>query len=109
MLKELESGWWKGEYILIHDQGPLSATAKTRVYHITSKTGQFLGHIKWMAFWRKYAFFTNNVILEEDCMSDISEFLKMKTTDQRTGWKKKTVVDWDLVELHKQDEENNVR
>ena len=96
MITEFEPGWYKGEYILFQDKGYYSKGAKTRVYEVTS-SGQLLGHIKWSAPWRKYAFYTNNIIIEEGCMADLSEFLSARTGEQRVGWKKQSIVDWDLV------------
>jgi hypothetical protein len=98
MLELIKPGYWKGEYIIIQDRGPISFKAKTRLYEVAAKTGQKLGHIKWMKFWRKYAFFTNNVILEEDCMADLSQFLRERTEHQKQKWKKISIVDWDKVE-----------
>jgi hypothetical protein len=97
MINEFEPGWFKGSYILVEDQGPVSKGARTKVFRVTA-AGQLLGHVKWQKFWRKYAFYTNNIILEEECMADLSEFLKMKTAEQREDWKmKKSIVDWELV------------
>jgi hypothetical protein len=101
MLKEINPGFWKGEYIFIEDRGPISPKAKTRSYDVTSKSGQLLGYVKWMLYWRKYAFYTTNVILEEECMSDISQFIKDRTAEQRLDWKKKSIVDYNLVESWK--------
>ena len=94
---EFEPGWWKGKYVIVEDRGPVSKGAKTRVYRITSK-GQVLGHVKWVPFWRKYALFTHNAILENECMDDISQFIQERTKERKDTWKYlKSIVDWDLV------------
>jgi hypothetical protein len=102
MLIEKGPDWWEGDNIYFHDKGPLAKGSKTRLYQVTTKTGQFLGHVKWMAWWRKYAFFTNNVILEEDCMSDLSQFIRERTDERRKNWKTKGEVDWDKVKEYDQ-------
>lgn len=106
MIKEFEPGWWKGGHILFEDKGYFSPGAKTRVYRV-SHAGQLLGHIKWSRPWRKYAFYTNNIILEEGCMADISEFLKERTDEQREGWKKHSIVDWNLVKSFEEKNEKH--
>jgi hypothetical protein len=103
MLKKLDYEYWKGEYVYFHDEGLLSPGSKTRVYKVEAG-GQALGYIKWMNRWRKYAFFTNNIILDDKCMADLSEFLIMVTEEQRSDWKQQSIVDWDLVERTKNTE-----
>lgn len=96
MIREIEPGWWKGEFILIEDKGNLSTGSKTRVFKVTSN-GQLLGNVKWCGPWRKYAFYTNNIILDEGCMVDLISFMTERSAEHKEGWKKQSIIDWELV------------
>lgn len=55
---------------------PLKATGVTSVWEVKTKAGLFLGVIKWMTSWRKYAFFpSKDTVYESTCMLDIVDFL----------------------------------
>lgn len=55
-----------------------NAKGKTKVWRVASKESDaFLGTVKWHGPWRKYCFFPNEeTLFEEDCLDDISKFLK---------------------------------
>lgn len=58
---------------------------KTSVWRIETKdTHNILGFIKWLARWRKYAFFPNtDTIYENDCLRDIASFIEEKMYDRK--------------------------
>ena len=87
MLTEHSKLVTQGTYLNFIDEGYLNPKAQTKRFSVTEKSGSKLGEIRWFAPWRKYCFFTNNVVLEEVCMADISEFLKAKTAAQKATWK----------------------
>lgn len=97
MLKEIETGvYWRGEYLSFEDKGPVSIGAKTRVFKVSSNGG-FLGYVKWMARWRKYAFFAADCILDDACIDELSQFMKDRNTEQKEGWRTRSIVDWEKV------------
>src|SRR5580658_6331559 len=96
MIEEFQPGWFKGSFLLLEDRGRVNTGSKTRVYRVTAG-GSLLGTVQWCSKWRKYAFYTNNVILEETCLRDLADFCQSRTEEQRAGWKSKSIVDWELV------------
>jgi len=61
---------------------------KTKVWAVlTLDGGHCLGRIGWYAQWRKYAYVISpvneQVILEETCLADIADFVKMQTFNRR--------------------------
>ena len=95
MIEETQPGYWKGKYLSFEDKGKATPKAKTRLYQVSGR-GDLLGMVKWMVYWRKYAFFTNNIVLDDSCMAELIEFIKARTEEQRIDWKKQSIVDWDL-------------
>jgi hypothetical protein len=81
---------------------PKEDKPKTQVWHVTNtQTNDWLGVISWFPQWRKYAFrstakadgermrILSDIWFEEDCLTDIVNFCKRLTQEQR---KKKQVV-----------------
>ena len=61
---------------------------KTKVWAVMTVDGRrCLGRIGWYAQWRKYAYVVSpvneQVILEETCLGDIADFVKMQTFNRR--------------------------
>jgi hypothetical protein len=79
-----------GTHIGFKDVGQ-SPSGKTRRYSVYSLEDNFLlGSIAWHSPWRKYIFSpvtTYQTIYEEVCMTEISEFIRTKTTTQREAAK----------------------
>jgi hypothetical protein len=99
MLKQRDETWWEGDYILIRDDGGVGRK-KTKVWPVFSKSQELLGEIRWFGPWRRYVFSTREILLEEKCMADLSEFIIARTAEHKAGWKKKSVVDWDRVKAY---------
>lgn len=79
-----------GTYIYFLDEGYVTEKSKTRLFAVHGRDSHvLLGYIKWYAPWHKYVFFTENIILEEVCMTEIAEFIKLRTKEYRSTQKKK--------------------
>jgi hypothetical protein len=87
-------GWWipatlkwiadsltEGKYIDFRLHG-LSATGKTKTWVVQNReNGTVLGRINWFGRWRKYVFEPYpDMIFEETCMRNISQFIQQETT-----------------------------
>jgi hypothetical protein len=63
---------------------------KTTTWAVSnSSNGSFLGHVAWYGPWRKYAYFPDEVVLEETCMREIADFAVERTKEVRSTWKRK--------------------
>lgn len=76
-----------GTHILFLRQ-PNRETGVTQVWLVftkaTDQMGTLIGTVKWFGRWRKYAFFPEpNMVFEEVCMGEISEFDVALTKAQR--------------------------
>jgi len=63
-----------------------SPSGKTQMWHVTNKSGIFLGIIRWHAAWRKYVFETAVVgpfIFDHQCLTELAEFCKSQTDAHR--------------------------
>jgi hypothetical protein len=62
------------------EDGPTSASGKTRTWMVTTKEGGYLGWVKWFGPWRRYAFFPGEgTIYEQDCLRTIAKFCEQNT------------------------------
>lgn len=87
MLKEIDDKLTQGTYLNFIDKGYVYVGAPTKRFEVSETGGSVLGVVRWFNPWRKYCFFANNIVLEEKCMADISEFIKLKTAAHKAGWK----------------------
>lgn len=70
-----------------------SKSGKTWVWDVYSKKDEdidvWLGEIKWLGKWRKYAFFPDrDMVFEQDCLRDLAQFCEDKTKTHREAKKK---------------------
>ncbi len=74
-----------GTYISFRMAGQ-SPSGKTAIWLVTAKGGDWLGEVRWFSRWRKYSFFPYpSTVFETTCLSELAEFLKDRTREQRTG------------------------
>lgn len=51
-------------------------TCKTKRFSINTKTGDFIGVIKWHGAWRKYCFFPHgDTVWDSKCLNEILTFI----------------------------------
>jgi hypothetical protein len=60
---------------------------KTKTWQVMTKDNvSTLGTVKWYGAWRKYCFFpAGETVFEEQCLSDIRNFIVQKTIDHKEG------------------------
>ena len=91
MLNEIDSLWTESRFLFFKDIGYYRVGGKTKEYRISTKDGGiYLGSVHWYNKWRRYCFFPAPVIvLEQECMRDIADFVVHKTDlyKQERGWK----------------------
>lgn len=89
-LKTIDIETTVGTHIGFKDVG-MTESGKTRRYKVYSLEDNFLlGTIGWHGAWRKYIFSpvtTYQTIFEEVCLSEIGDFIKMKTVTHRENAK----------------------
>lgn len=75
----------QGDNLNYRDIGKANPKAVTRIYSVRSRhCGNLLGHVKWYAQWRQYVFFPDaNMIFDPKCLTEIAEYCKLKTVEQR--------------------------
>jgi hypothetical protein len=83
VLKKIDDQWFKGTFMWIKDEGKLNPGSVTKRFSVTTNDGQHLGFVRWMTPWRKYSFFTNEIVLEETCMSELVEFLTQLNAEHK--------------------------
>lgn len=84
MLNRVDDKWTQGKYLNFKDEGRIAPGAVTHKFTVTNRAkGHFLGTVKWMWNWRKYAFFTADIVLDEGCMTELIEFMSGLTQAQK--------------------------
>lgn len=86
MLIKVDDTLTKSKYLLFRDAGKVAPGRKTHKYEVTSvNNSTLLGYVKWFGAWRRYCFFTisQEIILDYECMSSLSEFVQEKTAESR--------------------------
>lgn len=79
MVEQLDHGWFKTEWLIIKDDGPIKKRA-THKYTVRARTHHLLGYVKWKAPWRQYVFFpVEGCLLDKRYLREISEFLDYST------------------------------
>jgi hypothetical protein len=83
-LKWIDANKTEGKYIDFRLHG-ISVTGKTKLWVVQNRdNGTVLGKISWFGRWRKYVFEPwADMVFEETCMRDISQFIQQETTYQR--------------------------
>lgn len=70
-------------------------SGKTKIYEIANKSGLILGKIFWYSRWRVYVSeFDDGVIMSDDCLNDVAQFLKELNHDHwiNLGVKKGQII-----------------
>ena len=68
------------KWIRFVESSSVSRPGKTKTWDVrTEKEGQFIGKIGWYSAWRKYVYYPENSLYEEDCLRDIADFLEAET------------------------------
>lgn len=84
MLKRFDDKFVRGEMLNFTDKGITVKNGTTRTFTVHSRYNQsLLGHVKWFAQWRQYAFFPLNCILNKDCLREAADFCDEVTTAHR--------------------------
>jgi hypothetical protein len=79
-IKLIELGLWKSSHLHFRDDGPVSPGAKTRQFSVfSSATRTLLGYVKWFPHWRKYCFYPLNSLFDDNCLEQVSHFMKEAT------------------------------
>ena len=61
-----------------------SASDKTDIYEVVAKSNATLGHIKWHAPWRCYAFYPEiGTLYSPDCLRDIADFIEQRMRERK--------------------------
>lgn len=85
MINTKLSGWVSitlGTYIEIKEAP--ATDRKTKLFHIWSKEGAYLGAISFWPKWRKYTFFPQQgTLYEEVCLREIADFIEKQTHQWR--------------------------
>jgi hypothetical protein len=59
----------------------------TRHWVVGTKTGDYLGEVRWFPAWRKYAFTPSAssavVWFEQDCLREIAQFIEDRTREHK--------------------------
>ena len=65
----------------------LELSLKTKRFAVHSKTGAWLGTVKWYGPWRKYCFFQNDqdCVFDPACLREIADFMADQTVVHRLG------------------------
>ena len=65
----------------------LEAKTKTKQFEIKNKSGCSLGYVKWYAPWRKYCFFTSDVVsglvFDAGCLTGICNFINKLMAERK--------------------------
>lgn len=73
----------RGSYITFRDVGA-TPSGKTRRFEVRDLQGGVLGWVYWYPGWRKYIYHPKpGTLYEEVCMTEIAEFIKMKTATHK--------------------------
>lgn len=61
----------------------LDQRRKTCVWNVVSKTGVYVGKVKWHGAWRQFAFFPEEgTLFERGCLRSIADFCEVETIMQ---------------------------
>ena len=84
MLQKIDDLKTEGKYIDFRLHG-ISPSGKTKTWKVQNReTLEILGTIEWFGRWRKYTFAPKpDMVFEETCLRDISEFIQQETSNQR--------------------------
>jgi hypothetical protein len=63
---------------------PAPPKPKTKVWQIWSKSGSYLGEVKYHAPWRQYCYLIDEVVFSRSCLQDLVNFME-EHKDDRVG------------------------
>lgn len=85
MIEVIDNLWERTKNLNYRDNGNKKGL-KTHVFSVHSRhNGSVLGQVRWWATWRQYIFEPQDAVFNSECLSEIAEFVKYKTTQHRSG------------------------